>query len=135
MLAAWNLPVNENLAYDFSEILQLETLNAIFRMAARKRYVVPPNHARTAVFAAGFLLATMIARLVEALARLWACEDLVHALRVASSLTSVTAVWEASITSKLASALRAEFGKVIGLGGFHLYIHVSRAAKTKSLAN
>lgn len=104
-------------------------------MSAREPYAVQLTEARTTIFATSFLLAAVIARAVETLARLWTLEDLVHVLGWTPRLASVATLSQASITRKLASAFGAESFEVNRLKGLHLSIHMTRAAEAEGPAN
>jgi hypothetical protein len=61
-------------------------------VATSELNIVDGNHALAAVFATRRFLTSMIARLVAALARLLTFEDIVHRLRVTTSLTTMSTV-------------------------------------------
>jgi hypothetical protein len=135
MIAIWNQLLNANSAVDRAQILSLVARNIVLPMSARELNVVQLNEARTTIFAASLLLAAVVARAVETLARLWTLEDLVHALGVTPRLASVATLSQALITRKLASAFGAESFEVNRLKGLHLSVHMARAAEAEGPAN
>ncbi len=104
-------------------------------MSAREPYAVQLNEARTTIFATSLLLAAVIARAVETLARLWTLEDLVHVLGVTRRLASVATLNQASITRKLTSAFGAESFEVDWFKGLYPSIHMVRVVEVEGPAN
>jgi hypothetical protein len=119
---------NSGVASDSAQVLRLVTWNIVFKVAARKKYIIQFYHAETAVFATRCFLAAMVAWAVEALAGLWAWEDLVHAVGMTSGLATMTTSRETAVTCKLTATFRAESGEVIRLADLDLGVRVTRTA-------
>jgi len=78
-----------------------------------------------------WFLARMIARLMSALAGLFAFENLMHSFRMTSRLTSVSAIWETVHTSFPATTFRAKLSKVVWLLDLNRSVHVPGAAEVQ----
>jgi len=123
--------IDDNVALDSLEILRQVTRNVVFEMAAWKLYVVQHDHASSAILATGWLLARMIARLMSALAGLFAFENIMHSFGMTSRLTSVSAIWEAVRTGFPANTFRAKLSKVVWLLDLNRSAHVPGAAEVQ----
>jgi len=97
-------------------------------VAAWKLYFVQRDHASPAILAASWFLTSMFTRLVSALARLFAFENLMHRFGMTSRLTPVPAIWKAVRTGFPATAFGAKLGKVVWLLDLHRSVHVPGAA-------
>jgi hypothetical protein len=95
-------------------------------VTTRKEYVVQLDHTVTAILTVSDLLTRVVARTVKTLTGLGASEDPMHALRVASCLTAVTAIIETSMARKLASSFGTESLEVIWRKCLEICIVVSR---------
>jgi hypothetical protein len=85
--------------------LRLTTLDPVRQMPARKSNIIQFYRAKPTILSTSGLLARMVVRTVKAFTWLSVFENLMHALRMASSLTSVPAVVEFSLTRKLVASL------------------------------
>jgi hypothetical protein len=112
VVAARNLLLNTNLAFDTARILRLVAWNTIFQMVAWEVHIAQYYHTQPTILSTGLLLTTVVARGVKTLTRLRTFENGMHAIRMTSCLTFVAAVNQASIARELASSFRAELLEV-----------------------
>jgi hypothetical protein len=103
-------------------------------MAAGKLNIVDLDHALSAGFATGFLLARMVARLMTALATFFALKSRVHSFWMALGPATMTAV-EPVNACLTATSLGAVLGKVVRFVDVHNLVRVSRAAQPQRRAN
>jgi hypothetical protein len=121
-----NQTLNQYVTVDLRKILSFVTVDVVFQVTTQKEYVVQLDHTFTAILTSRHLLTGVVARIVKTLTGLGASEDPMHALRVASCFTAVTAIIETSIARKLASSLGTESLEVIWRKGLEICIAVSR---------
>lgn len=97
---------NDHALYN-TEIFGRIAVHVILKMTTREFHVVQYNHTSSAIFSASCLLARMAARLMSALATLFAFKDFMHRLGMAPRLASMSTVWKTVRTSFSAASLRA----------------------------
>lgn len=120
-----NQTLNQHVTVDLRKILSLVTVGLVFQVITRKEYVVRLDHTVTAIPTASHLLTRVAARTVKTLTGLGASEDPMHAFRVASCFTAVTAIIKTSIARKLTSSLGTQSLEVIWRKGLKICIAVS----------
>ena len=84
VVAAWNLLLKTDIAFDAARILRLIAWNIILQMVACKVHIVQLHHTKTAILPTGLLLTTVVARGVKTLTRLRTFENVMHAIRMTS---------------------------------------------------
>jgi hypothetical protein len=104
----------------------------VLSMATREFHVTQYYHTTTAIFSARSFLARMAAGLMSALTMLFALEDLMHCLRVATRLASMTTIWKTVHTSFSTASFGTELGKVFRLLYLDCRLCVSWAAELQS---
>jgi hypothetical protein len=84
VVAARNLLLNTDIAFDAARILRLVAWNTILQMVAWKVYIVQLHHTKTTILPTGLLLTTVVAGGVKILTRLRTFENVMHAIRMTS---------------------------------------------------
>jgi len=121
-----NQTLNQYVTVDLRKILSLVTVDLVFQVTTRKKYVLKLDHTVTAILTARHLLTGVVVRTVKTFTGLGASEDPIHALRVTSRFTAVTPIIKTSIARKLASSLGTESLEVVWRKGLEICIAMSR---------
>jgi hypothetical protein len=135
VLAAGNFFLYNCIAMDRSERLSQVAEDVILDMTTGKLDAMHFDATLATGLSAGVLLTRVVARLMRSLARLRACKDSMHGLRVTSGLAHVAAVGQSPLAAQATTTFRAELRKVIRLHHVADSVGMARAAYSQWVAH